>query len=192
MNKTNLTIFASGAGSNAKKIIEHFNHHPSIKCALVVCNNPKAGVKDIAAKNNIPLLMIEKTRFFKEDGYLPELQLHNIDYLILAGFLWKIPDLLIEKYADKIINIHPALLPKYGGKGMYGQHVHQAVIDNKEEESGITIHLVDEQYDHGKHLFQASCKVDATDTADTLAQKIHALEHKHFAPVIEKYITENK
>ena len=191
MNKTNLTIFASGAGSNAKKIIEHFNHHPFIQISLIVCNNLKAGVKDIAADYEIPLLMIEKKRFF-EDGYLTELQLYKTDYIILAGFLWKIPDLLIEKYADKIINIHPALLPKYGGKGMYGQYVHQAVIDNKEEESGITIHLVDEQYDHGKHLFQASCKVDATDTPNSLAQKIHALEHKHFAPVIEKYITENK
>ena len=192
MNKINFAIFASGAGSNAKRIIEHFNHHPYIKCALVVCNNPKAGVKHIAAESNIPLLMTDKTRFFKEDGYLPELQLHKIDYLILAGFLWKIPDVLIKNYEKKIINIHPSLLPKYGGKGMYGQFVHQGVIENKEEESGITIHLVDEQYDHGEHIFQAKCTVQPNDTPESLAEKIHTLEHKYYAPVIEKYIIDIK
>lgn len=192
MNKKNLAIFASGAGSNAKKIIEYFNHHPSVKPALVVCNNPKAGVKEIAGNFEIPLLMIEKSRFFKEDAYLTELEKHDIHYIILAGFLWKIPDLIIEKYADKIINIHPALLPKYGGKGMYGKFVHEAVINNHEKESGITIHLVDEHYDHGKHLFQTTCTIEPSDTTDSLAEKIHQLEHKHFAPVIEQYILEKE
>jgi phosphoribosylglycinamide formyltransferase-1 len=156
--------------------------------ALIVCNKPGAGVLNIAAAANIPSLLIERERFFKGDAYLPALEAHNIHFIILAGFLWKIPVSVIKAYPKKIVNIHPALLPKYGGKGMFGQHVHQAVIDNNETESGITIHYVDELYDHGAVIFQATCAVEATDTAGLLAQKVHVLEHQHYPAVIARIL----
>lgn len=183
-----VAIFASGAGSNAKKIIAQFAGSSSVKIALVVCNKPMAGVLNIASENNIPTLLIEKDRFFNGDNYLPELQKHNIGFIVLAGFLWKLPAGLIAAYPKKIINIHPALLPKYGGKGMYGGKVHQAVIAAGEKESGISIHYVDELYDHGEVIFQAACNVDENDTPDSLAQKIHALEHAHYPAVIESLL----
>lgn len=183
-----IAIFASGAGSNAKKIIEHFGGSSKIEVALIVCNKPNAGVCGIARENNIPLLLIEKEQFQNGDGYVSFLQKEKIDWVVLAGFLWKIPAQLINAFPNKIINIHPALLPKFGGKGMYGANVHQAVIDAKEIESGITIHFVDEHYDHGQTLFQAKCNVLPGDTAADLAQKIHALEHEHFPIVIENII----
>lgn len=183
-----VAIFASGAGSNAKKIIAQFAGSSSVKIALVVCNKPTAGVLNIASENNIPTLLIEKDRFFNGDNYLPELQKHNIGFIVLAGFLWKLPAELIAAYPKKIINIHPALLPKYGGKGMYGSKVHQAVIAAGEKESGISIHYVDELYDHGEVIFQASCNVDESDTPESLAQKIHALEHAHYPAVIESLL----
>lgn len=182
---TRIAIFASGAGSNAQQLINHFANIPSVNIALIVCNKPGAGVLNIAAKEGIPALLIERERFFKGDNYQPELKAYHIDFIVLAGFLWKIPGALIKAYPQKMVNIHPALLPKYGGKGMYGHHVHEAVIANKEKESGITIHFVDDLYDHGAVIFQASCVVTDNDTADTLAQKIHALEHAHFSKVVE-------
>ncbi|WP_407524241.1 phosphoribosylglycinamide formyltransferase [Lacibacter sp. MH-610] len=185
---TRIAIFASGAGSNAKKIIEHFEHHASVQVALIVCNKPEAGVLKIAAEHGIESLLIEKEPFFRGDAYVPLLKEHKIDWIILAGFLWKVPIALIKAYPQRIINIHPALLPKYGGKGMYGSHVHQAVIAAKEEESGITIHYVDEQYDHGDTIFRATCKVLGDDTPETLAQRIHALEHAHYPKVIEQLL----
>lgn len=184
----NIAIFASGAGSNAAQIIQHFSSSAKIKIALIVCNKPGAGVLNIAANAGIPSLLIEKEQFFKGDSYLPELQKHAIDFIVLAGFLWKIPERLIKAYPKKIINIHPALLPQYGGKGMFGQHVHEAVINNKETESGITIHYVDELYDHGAVIFQAKCIVDENDSADSLAKKIHLLEHKHYPKVIAELL----
>jgi formyltetrahydrofolate-dependent phosphoribosylglycinamide formyltransferase len=184
----NIAIFASGAGSNAAQIIQHFSSSSTIKIALIVCNKPGAGVLNIAANAGIPSLLIEKEPFFKGDNYLPELQKHAIDFIVLAGFLWKIPEALIEAYPKKIINIHPALLPKYGGKGMFGHHVHEAVIINKETESGITIHYVDELYDHGAVIFQAKCIVDKNETADSLAKKIHLLEHAHYPKVITELL----
>ncbi|MES2430179.1 MAG: phosphoribosylglycinamide formyltransferase [Bacteroidota bacterium] len=183
--KINVAIFASGAGSNAQKIILS---NPSYNIALIVCNKPEAGVLKIAAEHHIPTLLIEKERFFKEDTYLEILKGHKIDFIVLAGFLWKIPAKLIGAYPNKIINIHPALLPNYGGKGMYGSRVHEAVIAAKEKESGISIHYVDELYDHGNIIFQAKCEICEDDTADTLAQKIHALEHQHFPETIEQAI----
>ncbi|UEG50703.1 phosphoribosylglycinamide formyltransferase [Ferruginibacter lapsinanis] len=187
-NKNNasisVAIYASGAGSNAARIIEEFKDHPYIKIALVVCNKPGAGVLKIATDNNIPVLLIEKERFFRGDAYLEELKKHSIGFIILAGFLWKIPAKLTGAYPGKIVNIHPALLPNYGGKGMYGGFVHAAVIANKEKESGISIHYVDELYDHGNIIFQAKCPVSDDDTPDTLAQKIHVLEHQHYPKVI--------
>jgi phosphoribosylglycinamide formyltransferase-1 len=184
-----IAIFASGAGSNAKKIIEHFSSSTKINIALIVCNKPTAGVCSIAKENNIPLLLIEKKKF-QEDGYVAELNSHKIDWIVLAGFLWKVPAVLINAYPGRMINIHPALLPNYGGKGMYGNNVHEAVIAAGETKSGITIHLVDEHYDHGKILFQATCEISKGDTATTLAAKIHQLEHQHFSAQIEKLLSE--
>ena len=183
-----IAIFASGTGSNAQKIIDTFKGNQSVCIALIVCNKPGAGVLGIAAKENIPTLIIEKSRFMDGDHYLGELKKKQVDLIILAGFLWKIPSALINAYPQKIINIHPALLPKYGGKGMYGSRVHQAVIDAKEKESGITIHYVDEIYDHGKIILQARCLVEEQETSDTLAAKIHALEHLHYSAVIGELV----
>jgi formyltetrahydrofolate-dependent phosphoribosylglycinamide formyltransferase len=195
---TQIAIFASGTGSNAQKIIERLTSAPTplrsvergattlpnIKVALIVCNNPLAGVLKIAQKENIPAIIIEKERFFRGDAYMKELREKKIDFIVLAGFLWKIPESLIEAYRGKIINIHPALLPKYGGKGMFGKALHEAVIASKEKESGITIHYVDEKYDHGKIIFQATCPVMENDTADSLALRILALEHEYYPKVI--------
>jgi formyltetrahydrofolate-dependent phosphoribosylglycinamide formyltransferase len=184
----NVAIFASGAGSNAQQIINRFSKHPTIKVALIVCNKPGAGVLNIAKKHGIPATIIEKDAFFKGEAYVGTLQQHNINFIVLAGFLWKVPTALIKAYSQKIINIHPALLPAYGGKGMYGHFVHEAVIANKETQSGITIHYVDELYDHGAVIKQVTCPVSETDTAATLAAKIHLLEHEHFPQVIEQVL----
>jgi len=180
-----IAIFASGAGTNAKKIIEYFKAGDLAKVVLIVCNNPKAGVLNIAADNHIPVVQVSRKNFFTDLTCLEELRLHGIDLVVLAGFLWMMPKYLVEAYPGKIINIHPALLPKFGGKGMYGEHVHQAVIEAGEKESGITIHYVDEHYDNGDIIFQAKCEVNAADTPGDLAQRIHQLEHEHFAKVIE-------
>lgn len=181
-----VAVFASGTGTNTKKIIEYFKNHPRIKIALIVCNKPGAGVLKIAEEENIPSLIIDKEKFFRGDAYTDKLKERNIDFIVLAGFLWKIPSLLVKAYPDRIINIHPALLPKYGGKGMYGHLVHEAVISAKEKESGITIHYVDDLYDHGKIIFQANCAIEENETPETLTQKIHLLEHAHFARIIEQ------
>ncbi len=181
---TRIAIFASGAGSNAQKIIQYFSGSTEISISLIVCNKPGAGVLAIAEKEGIAALLIEKERFFNGDNYLPELIKHHINFIVLAGFLWKMPVTLINEYPKKIINIHPALLPKYGGKSMYGDKVHEAVIAAGEHESGISIHYVDEIYDHGEIIFQATCKLTASDTPAMLAQKIHALEHAHYPQVI--------
>ena len=186
-----IAVFASGSGSNADKIINHFSKKNSaVEVALVVCNKPGAGVLKIAEENKIPTLLIEKENFFRGNGYVDELKEMGIDFIILAGFLWKLPDALIKAFRKKIINIHPALLPNYGGKGMYGRFVHEAVITNKETESGITIHFADEHYDNGDIIFQARCPVLPDDTAETLAARIQKLEHQHFPAVIEKLIVE--
>ena len=198
-----IAIFASGAGSNAQKIIEYLTPNPSpqvergaeeemeakevAKVVLIVCNNPVAGVLKIAEKENISSIIIERKKFY-DDGYLVELKKYHIGLIVLAGFMWKVPVNIIQSYQNKIINIHPALLPKFGGKNMYGNFVHEAVIKAGEKESGITIHYVDEIYDHGKIIFQAKCKVDENDTPQTLAEKIHALEHKHYPLIIERII----
>lgn len=183
-----IAIFASGAGSNAAKIIEHLQNNQHIQVALIVCNKPDAGVLKIAKANNIDTLLIEKEPFFRGDAYVSALKAKHIDFLVLAGFLWKVPAALIQTYPNRIINIHPALLPKYGGKGMYGHFVHEAVVANGEIESGITIHYVNENFDEGKHIFQASCVVSKDDTPDTVAAKIHQLEHQHFPRVVEEVV----
>ena len=183
-----IAIFASGAGSNARKIIEYFeNKGLRIKVSLIVCNVPGAGVLEIAEEKGIPSLMVNKSDF-TANGYVESLKNAGIDFIVLAGFLWKVPEVLVRAYPKAIINIHPALLPKYGGKGMYGARVHDAVITAGEKESGITIHWVNEHYDEGAIIFQAKCSIDANDTAENLSNKIHALEHAHFAPTIEKLL----
>ena len=184
-----VAIFASGAGSNTKKIIEHFEGNVDIAISLIVCNKQHAGVVDIAYEKQLAVLIIEKDRFFTGDGYVEELKRFEIDFIVLAGFLWKIPETIIHHYRNKIINIHPALLPNYGGKGMYGLKVHQAVITAGDAESGITIHYVDEQYDNGDVIFQARCPVLKTDTPETLAERIHQLEHTNFPRVIEECVS---
>ena len=183
-----IAIFASGAGSNAKKIIEHFAGHPAIKVSLVVCNKKEAGVLQHASNYQVPILLINKENFFSGDGYVPHLKDAKIDFIVLAGFLWKIPQALVEAYPNRIINIHPALLPNFGGKGMYGSHVHEAVIISGEVKSGITIHYVDEKYDNGDVIFQVYCNINENDNASTLAEKIHLLEHKFFSLVVEKCV----
>ncbi|MEO7210905.1 MAG: phosphoribosylglycinamide formyltransferase [Chitinophagaceae bacterium] len=183
-----IAIFASGTGSNAEKIMTYFKSSDKISIALLVSNNKEAGVLNIAKKNKIPIQIIEKENFFKGDAYLSTLEKHQINFIVLAGFLWKIPVKLIHAFPHAIINIHPALLPDYGGKGMYGMHVHESVIAHHEKQSGITIHYVDEIYDHGKIIFQEKCKVEKNETPESLATKIHELEHTYFAPEIEKLL----
>lgn len=172
-----IAIFASGAGSNAQKIIEHFQQHAHIQVCLIVCNKPSAGILNIAANHQIPTLLIDKEPFFRGDAYVPTLQAQGITFVVLAGFLWKIPPALVAAYRGAMVNIHPALLPKYGGKGMYGHYVHEAVIANRETESGITIHYVNDYFDEGAAIFQATCPIVPSDTPESLAAKIHVLEH---------------
>ena len=189
-----VAIFASGAGSNAKKIIEYFENKPTpVKISLIVCNVPGAGVLEIAKSKGIPSLIINKEEF-ASTGYVESLHNADIHFIVLAGFLWKVPEVLVNAYqpgvgdARGIVNIHPALLPNYGGKGMYGSRVHEAVVAAGEKETGITIHWVDAHYDEGDIIFQARCAVDVSDTATTVANKIHVLEHQHFAPTIEQLL----
>lgn len=187
-----IVIFASGAGSNAQNIINYFRKSTVVRIVLIACNKPGAGVLEIARKENIAVLMIEKERFFRGDGYLTELQKAKADLVVLAGFLWKIPSTLISAYTKQIINIHPALLPKYGGKGMYGLSVHDAVLKAGELQSGITIHYVDEHYDQGDVIFQKTCTVLESDTPGDLALRIHQLEHMNYPQVIEKILESGK
>ncbi|MEP6465310.1 MAG: phosphoribosylglycinamide formyltransferase [Parafilimonas sp.] len=186
--KKNIAIFASGTGTNTANIIQYFSAKQTAGIALIVCNNENAGVLKIAEANNIPSLIIQKEKFFKADAYIAELKNAAIDFIVLAGFLWRIPLQLINEYQNKIINIHPALLPKFGGKGMYGNFVHEAVLSAKEKQSGITIHFVDELYDNGKTVFQTTCPVYENDTAETLSKRIHELEYKYFPKAIEELI----
>jgi phosphoribosylglycinamide formyltransferase-1 len=181
-----IAIFASGAGSNAKKIIDYLEEkgNATARVGLIVCNKPDADVLTLARQKQIPWIVIDKEKFFRGNGYVDELRSANIDFIVLAGFLWKVPDVLIRAYHGKMINIHPALLPKYGGKGMYGRFVHEAVIANNERESGITIHYVDEVYDNGQIILQATCMVTENDTPDTLANKVQVLEHRHFPAAV--------
>lgn len=180
-----MAIFASGGGSNAAQIIRYFKDHQLVQIALIVCNKAGAGVLSIAEGEGIPTLLIERETFYRGDAYVPQLQAAGIGLVVLAGFLWKVPQALIDAFPRRIINIHPALLPKYGGKGMYGQHVHTAVQQAGESESGITIHYVDEHYDHGDVIFQTTCPLESTDDATTIAAKVLQLEHYHYPRVIE-------
>ncbi len=185
-----IAVFASGGGSNAQQIIRHFKHSALATVALVVCNKRGAGVLQIAEAEGIDTLLIEREPFFNSDGYVPQLQAAGIGLVVLAGFLWKVPQTLIDAYPRRIVNIHPALLPRYGGKGMYGQHVHTAVKEAGDAHSGITIHYVDEHYDHGDVIFQTTCPLEPADDAAAIARKVLQLEHHHYPRVIEKLVKE--
>jgi len=183
-----IAILASGSGSNAEAIIKHFESIDDIEVALVMSNRSKAFVLQRAANHNIPARAFSRSEFESSEAFLAVLSRHEIDYIVLAGFLLLVPSFLIAAFPDRIINIHPALLPQYGGKGMYGMHVHQAVFDNKEAESGMTIHLVNEKYDEGKILFQDKVRLLPGDTPDVIAGRVLELEHRHYPVQIEKYI----
>jgi len=185
----NIAIFASGTGSNATKIVDYFNNHPTINVALIISNKKKAKVLEMAKSKNIPTLLISRTSFYQTENLLTNLASYAVDFIALAGFLWLIPPYLIKAFPNKMVNIHPALLPKYGGKGMYGQYVHQAVRKNNESTSGITLHYVNEQYDEGNIIFQATCPVTPTDSATDIAQNVLALEHHYFPRILESLLT---
>ncbi len=183
-----LAIFASGKGSNAEKIIQYFENHKYIHVKLIVSSRPDAGVLSIASRFGIDSVVIDKKGFNESTEYVEVLKNHGITHIVLSGFLLKVPQQLTAAYPNRIINIHPALLPSYGGKGMYGEKVHQAVIASGDKESGITIHYVDDHYDNGKIIFQEKIKVLPSDTPDSLAEKIHVLEHQYYPSVISKWV----
>jgi len=186
----NIAIFASGNGSNAEQISQYFLNNPTGKVKLILTNNPKAGVIERAEKLGIVSVIFDRDTFYYSDEIVDTLKENKIDWVVLAGFLWLIPANILEAYKGKIINIHPALLPKYGGKGMYGSHVHEAVIAAGEKKSGITIHFVNEKYDDGQIIFQAEVAIEKGETPDSLAQKIHKLEYEHFPKIVEKVLLE--
>ncbi|SFB75040.1 phosphoribosylglycinamide formyltransferase-1 [Flexibacter flexilis DSM 6793] len=191
MNQSNpkrIAIFCSGSGSNAQKIMEHFQENDFGKVVLLLANTPKAYALERAKALNVETFVFSRTDFYQTDAVLEQLRRVEADVLVLAGFLWLVPSNLIAAFPQRIINIHPALLPKFGGKGMYGHHVHEAVKAAAETESGMTIHLIDQEYDKGQVLFQAKCSIAATDTPEDIGAKVLRLEHAHFAPTIEAYL----
>ena len=182
----NVALFASGNGTNVQRICDYFRGHSSIHPAVLVCNNPKAYVLERAKRLSLPVVIASPAQLKDPEFMLPVLRQYNITHIVLAGFLCLIPSYLVDAYPNRIVNIHPALLPAYGGKGMYGHHVHEAVLAAGEKESGITIHYVNEHYDSGDIIFQATCPVLPDDTPDTLAARVHELEYAHFPRVIEE------
>lgn len=185
----NIAILASGAGSNAQKILEHFSDRMDIAVRLIVSNKQEAGVLNIAKVASIDTFIVTRDSFYSTTDLLVELDKRNIDFIVLAGFLWLIPPYLIQHYPDRIINIHPALLPKYGGKGMYGHFVHEAVHLAKETHSGITIHYVNEKYDEGSIVFQERCEILPSDQPEDIAKKVQVLEHSYYPTVIDQLVS---
>ena len=183
-----IAIFASGSGTNAENIVKHFNGKNIVEVGAIFSNKPNAYVLKRAEKMGIPSFVFSKEEFYHSDKVLNELKKLDIDLIVLAGFLWLIPDNVLQSFPNRIINIHPALLPKYGGKGMYGRYVHEAVCKNKEKTSGITIHYVNEEYDEGQIVFQAKCAITSSDTPDDVAEKVHRLEYAYYPKVIEKLL----
>lgn len=183
-----IAIFASGTGSNAKKIIEHFQSSPSVKVSLLVSNKATAPVLEMAQSFGIDQHVIDRSSFYETEEILTVFEKYQIDFIVLAGFLWLIPTYLVEAFAKRMVNIHPALLPKFGGKGMYGKHVHRAVKEAGEKESGITIHYVNENYDEGDVIFQARCDISPEDSPEEIGKKVLQLEHRFFATVIENIL----
>ena len=186
--KPRIAVFASGNGSNAQRLAEFFHEDGSATVSVIYANKPDAFVLERARRLGIPSIIFNRKILYETDDLLKDLQSRSIDWIVLAGFLWLMPDYLLRAFSGRIVNIHPALLPEYGGKGMYGMKVHEAVIAAGETESGITIHLVNEQYDEGKVIFQARCTVEPHDTPESLAQKIHELEYEYFPQVIKNLI----
>ena len=184
---TRIAILASGSGTNAENIINYFQSSDSIKVTIVYCNKETAGVFDRCKQLEVPCIWFSKEAFHDSSRVLHHVQLHA-DFIVLAGFLWKIPMDFVSAFPQKIVNIHPALLPKYGGKGMYGMHVHRAVKENKETETGITIHFVNKNYDEGAIIFQATASVDSNDSPEDIAKKVHQLEYMYFPKVIREVI----
>lgn len=190
MNK--IAIFASGSGTNAQRITEYFSDNDNIEISLILSNKKDAYVLERAKKLNVPSIVFDRDDFYNSDKVFDILTLHEIDFIVLAGFLWLVPVNILKKFHNRIINIHPALLPKFGGKGMYGDKVHQTVIENKETETGISIHFVNEKYDEGKIIFQTKFNIENNDTPESVAQKIHKLEYEHFPRVIEEVLREEE
>jgi phosphoribosylglycinamide formyltransferase-1 len=187
MNK-NVVIFASGEGSNAQKIIDYFKHSNYVTISLIASNKANANVLTRAKNNNIPTFVLDRELFYKGNEIIEYLKSIKIDLIVLAGFLWMIPENLIKAFPDKIINIHPSLLPKFGGKGMYGMNVHKAVLAANENQSGITIHLVNEYYDQGKIIAQHSCAINEHETVASLSEKVQLMEHEYFPKAIEHFL----
>jgi len=183
-----IAVFASGSGTNAENIIRYFAHSEKAIVSLVLTNNPSAGVIDRAKKLEVPCIVFTRNDFFETEKIINILAENKIDFVVLAGFLWLVPIKLIHAFQKKIINIHPALLPGVGGKGFYGNRVHQAVLEGKNLLSGITIHFVDEKFDEGEIIFQAACHISKEDTVESLAAKVHSLEYTYFPVVIEKIL----
>lgn len=188
MRKKRIAIFASGSGTNAERIMSHFQEHEYFDVRIVLSNKSDAYVLERAARFGVETYVFDRDIFFNSNTIPDFLVKLKIDLVVLAGFLWLIPPDLIRSFPNRIINIHPALLPKYGGKGMYGRYVHEAVIANGEKESGISIHYVNEVYDDGKTIFQGKCEVKSEDTPESLAQRIHHLEYEHYPKVIENLL----
>lgn len=182
-----IVIFASGNGTNAQNIVEYFKDREDVNISLILCNKKDAYVLERAKKLGIPSRMVSRKQFESED-LVEDLKQLQTDLIVLAGFLWLVPKAMLSAFSGRILNIHPALLPKFGGKGMYGERVHESVIAAGEKESGITIHVIDSDYDRGRIIFQAKCAVEHRDTAKTLANKVHRLEYMYFPEVIDKYI----
>lgn len=185
----NIVIFASGNGTNAENIIRYFKEKNTAIIRNIITNNPKAGVINRAENLDVPVTVLDKEALQNPEKLLVKLKDLNTDLIVLAGFLKKIPVEIVTAFPNKIMNVHPALLPKYGGKGMYGMHVHEAVIENKESKSGITIHYVNERYDEGAIIFQAETPVFENDTPESLAERIHKLEHEYFPEIVEKIVS---
>ena len=183
-----IAIFASGGGSNALKFLEYYDNRDDLDVSLIVSNKKQAGVLNHAKKYDVPSLYINKSYFRDSECILEVLKAENIDLIVLAGFLWLVPKYLIKAYPNRIVNIHPALLPKYGGRGMYGHYVHEAVKAAGETESGMTIHYVNEKFDDGAHIFQAKCKIESKDSAKDIASKVLKLEHEHYARQVHKLL----
>jgi phosphoribosylglycinamide formyltransferase-1 len=183
-----IVIFASGSGSNAENLIKFFHNRENASVIQVLTNNPHAKVLDRSKNLNVSALSFNRIAFSKSEDVLNVLKATQPDLIVLAGFLWKFPEFILKEFENKVINIHPALLPNYGGKGMYGMHVHKAVVANKETETGITIHYVNENYDEGAIIFQTKCAVLPTDSAEDVAGKIHLLEMEHFPEVVDKLL----
>lgn len=183
-----IAVFASGSGTNAEEIFKYFKNHPQITVALLLSNRPDAYALQRAKNHGVQTFVFDRQQFKEGTLITDTLKRSGITHLVLAGFLWLIPDYLISAYPDRIVNIHPALLPKYGGKGMYGDRVHEAVKTSGDLETGITIHLVNDRYDEGKILFQARCAVSGNQTPEEIAACVHKLEHEHYPHVIERWI----